>query len=484
MKEFKARKWESIKRANKNVNSINVEVSLNVRKSIIFSNKKILVKKGELVLNDFTNLNDLRITNQYNLVKLDLSKVESLESLEICNNKNLGQIVLPENLENLKSIAIFGNNKNVDLSYEDFSKLIQGSVNGENKIERIKINQTLYYDIMENLKEDLQDYKFRYIFEDVVRWCDVVSGYGYTEKTTAQMQDYDNKITAFLSGLDLSNCKNEIGKLVVIYEKFVKTFSYDNEKYERKSEKGKIYAKNRRNFEKRLDKNFNKLEANSYATNLDIHNAFGLFDNNKAVCEGLSKGFVMICKKCGIEANQKHCITKKNNGLHAFCEVVIDGEIIPMDPTYEIGCYKKYGEIGYDPYITEEYKKIDDYERDKNIKIKIDKEVIKEAVNDEISILKETVNDEISRLKETVNEEIISFKKDVNESFQDLKKIVDFIYSQDKASQIQRMVNKGKNELLDMLKIKKQKNADSMYESEIYLSEEVRQGTKEETREK
>lgn len=393
MGDIKARSWNVLKWNNKNANSIIVERVINLYDCIVQANKnrqgKVKIKGIDFqILSRFNSLENFKVGSQSRLWFIDLEGVRGLKSIEICGNKNLQEIKLPKNISALTSLTIVGNNEKADFNADFYIDLIKRSINRENNLQRLKINQSLYFDIMSKLHAEMQDVKFKFLFENMVRWCDYVSGYGYTEKTTEQMRDYEKKIDFFLNDLNFDKCNNDIEKFVIIYAKFIKSFSYDANKFNGLTAKGRNYRKVHNKFAIYLFENYSQKMGNVFASVLGVNNAFGLFDSNLAVCEGLSKGLVMICKKCGIDAKEQESITKEK-GLHDFCEIKFANGSLFIDPTYDIARYKDFeiwdkSCLHFD--ITKMFKLCSNYGQEKQSEV-IDKQMMDNALRKFLSVI-------------------------------------------------------------------------------------------------
>ncbi|MBQ8749321.1 MAG: hypothetical protein IJZ29_02480 [Clostridia bacterium] len=405
MGNIKARSWKGLKWSNKEANTIIVERVINLYDCIIQANKnrqgKVKTKGIDFqILSRFNSLEHFKVGSQSRLWFINLEDVKDLKSIEICGNKNLQEIKLPKNISTLTSLSIVGNNEKADFNADFYIDLIKRSINCENNLQRLKINHHLYFDIMSKLQTEMQDAKFKFLFENLVRWCDYVSGYGYTEKTTEQMRDYENKINCFLYDLDFSKCNSDVEKFAIIYAKFINSFSYDFNKVKGLTANGRKYKKNNNQFAVNLFENYSQREGNAFASVLDINNAFGLFDSNLAVCEGLSKGLIMICKKCGIEAKEQDCVTKEK-GLHAFCEIKFASGSLFVDPTYDIARYKDFeiwdkSCLHFD--ITKMYKHCSNYGQEKQCKL-IDKQIMDNALRKFLSVIPVNIIEEDKHLK-------------------------------------------------------------------------------------
>ncbi|MBQ8749324.1 MAG: hypothetical protein IJZ29_02495 [Clostridia bacterium] len=450
---------------------------------------------GELNSSDFKfakGLKHLTINFQPSLFELDLSEVNGLESLEIFGNKNLSKLKLPNDFKSLKSLTICGNNQQTDFDAKFYADLIKDVIESKGSLERITINQTLYFDIVKNLESELNDNKFKFLFDNIVRWRDNVSAYTFTEITTQEMEDYDLQLEQFIKSAKVSKNDDYYTKLTKLYSKFITTMGYDHEYLNLINDENSLLYKNYNKFYDKLDEGrITNAELKAFGKLFNTNNAFGVFERKQAVCEGLASGYEMLCKKCGLDVSTAYTIA--NNGdLHAINNVKIEGRSFYFDPTYDIASYRKHEikknctVVSVDAYaMNKEVYNFDDNEEEESKSNEEQRQKLAESWKVQIKpyIFLDRLKDK-GYINEKINDAISTLKNDVNQTLHNWREVIDSIFSKEKVAEIGQKYKKGQNELLTLLKIKKQSNADLMYQSEIILSEEVMQGIKKQTKEK
>ena len=303
-------------------------------------------------LDEVKNLKSLTINHQPNLTNLNLSKLCGLEKLEICHNYNLKSVFLPFDLKNMKELSVMCNNEQVDLQGNDLVSLIKGAVSGQNELRKIKVDASFYFDIMENLQNELKNNKFAFLFNDLMVWCDNVSTFGQTELSTNQMQEYERKIESFLQSIQPLSKENQKETFAKIYAKFITTFKYDKELIELPAYRNAIlqYLVN-------VDKgNATKGQVSAFSRLFKTNHCYDIFERKRAVCQGLSKALIMMLGKCGIKASEIVC-TVSGNEYHSIVKVTLNsGGNFIVDPTCDIKSFTKMENItAVNPAIMNKY---------------------------------------------------------------------------------------------------------------------------------
>ncbi|MBQ8749323.1 MAG: hypothetical protein IJZ29_02490 [Clostridia bacterium] len=450
---------------------------------------------GELNSNDFNfakGLKHLTINCQPTLFELDLSEVKGLESLEIFGNKNLSKLKLPNDFKSLKSLTICGNNQQTDFDAKFYADLIKDVIESKGSLERITINQSLYFDIVKNLESELNDNKFKFLFDNIVRWRDNIGSYAFTEITTQEMEDYDLLLEQFIKSAKISKNDDYYNKLTKLYAKFITTMGYDHDYFILLDDENSMLYKNyNKFFDNLIEGRISNVELRAFGKQFKTNNAFGVFERKQAVCEGLAKGYEMLCKKCGLDVSTAYTIAD-NGELHAINKVKIDGNSFYFDPTYDIASYgihkikKNCTVVSVDAYAMNKVVcNFDDSEGEEFVPNEEQRQRLAESWKVQIKrylFLKKLKDKEY--IKETINNSVSTLKNDVNQSLNNWREFIDCIYPKNKVAEIGKKFKKAQNELISLLKIKKQSNADLIYQSEIILSEEVRQSTKKQIKEK
>lgn len=294
------------------------------------SNVKLSFSYKEL--EGLSNLKSLTINHQPNLNILDLRGLKGLKKLEICHNYNLKSIFLPKDLSEVQELSIMCNNDMVNLRGEKLVDLIKGAVDGQNKLQKIKVDASYYFDVVGALDEELKNDKFSYLFNEMLVWCDNVSTFGQTELRTNQMAEFTGKIDKFLESVQPLSKENQIETFCKIYAKFITTFKYDRELIDSKSYRNALlqYLIN-------VDKGqATSGQKSAFARLFKTNHCYDIFERGEAVCQGLSKALIMMLKKSGIEASEVVCIASGEE-FHSIVKVTfVNGQSFTIDPTWDI----------------------------------------------------------------------------------------------------------------------------------------------------
>lgn len=88
---------------------------------------------------------------------------------------------------------------------------------------------------------------------------------------------------------------------------------------------------------------------------LDNFTAYGALVNQEAVCEGISKAFVLLSKRLGVDACLVSGISSRdgfgNQILHAWNIVKIESEYAHIDVTWDLGATNESGATRYDYFM-------------------------------------------------------------------------------------------------------------------------------------
>ena len=299
------------------------------------SNTKLSFSYKEL--EGLSNLKSLTINHQPNLRAIDLSGLRGLKKIEICHNYNLKSIFLPKDLGEVQELSIMCNNDMVNLRGEELVSLIKGAVEGRNKLNKIKVDASYYFDVVGALGEELKNDKFSYLFNETLVWCDNVSTFGQTELSTKQMCEFADKIENFLESVQPLSKENQIESFCKIYAKFITTFKYDRELLDAQSYRNALlqYLIN-------VDKGkATRGQKSAFARLFKTNHCYDIFEREKAVCQGLSKALIMMLKKYGIEANEIVCIAGVDE-FHSIVKITLanDRSFI-VDPTWDIKNFRQ-----------------------------------------------------------------------------------------------------------------------------------------------
>ncbi|MGN1227652.1 MAG: hypothetical protein ACI4TX_03320, partial [Christensenellales bacterium] len=324
-----------------------------------------------------------------------------------------------------------------------------------NKLEKIKLNQSFYYQIMDDLKEQMDDVKFKFMFDDIVRWCDVVSNIAYTESTTEEMRDNELLINEFLSDVDLRKNDDDIQKFAKIYAKYIKTFSYDFDALnsEGRNQAWSVIIEN-------IDaKNLTETQESILMKGFKTNNSINVIKSKTAVCEGLSKGIIEIGRKCGLNIEEIICSVKNaDNSLHSICKLNVNGGSVLFDPTYDVGILKN-GIMNRGVSTIEMENILTSY--------------VDELYTDErVYVLGDVVSRKLTKtFDKSIKKDCSAYERAVLL----VKNILDKIElaGNNLVLELRNDVKSVKNDLIKLLKFKKQDKALCMLDSEVLLNDNM-----------
>ena len=154
---------------------------------------------------------------------------------------------------------------------------------------------------------DIGDYSTREVYNSEELWWAVE--HGFRPEFAIENSDAEriyNKAKDILRNI-ISKDMNDFEKALAIYEYIISAVAYDNDTYE-------------------------NIEAIPSAKNACYY-LEGVFDYGRAVCDGKSKAFVLLCGIEGIDAVREFGYDERANLGHAWNYVKIDGEWYCVDTT-------------------------------------------------------------------------------------------------------------------------------------------------------
>lgn len=269
-------------------------------------------------LKNLPNLKSLTIVNNLHINRLDLSKLESLETLVLVADYNLNEIIGIEKLTKLKRVIIVGNN-------------VQSLENIQQYIKNTKQTKTniLDYKIFNNICNNIDDYNFlastSMLYDTSLVFAEKV-GIGeifiYSFNMISRINNIANNILNNIIKEDMT----EEEKVSAIYHYVIENLTYNYDEL------------SKRNNDIEKDKKQILIYDNRYKF---INSSYEAFINGSVVCEGYVNMLNFLLNKIGIESRTVYCNVRRNNNSfngvynHAANMIKIDDEWYFFDSQLE-----------------------------------------------------------------------------------------------------------------------------------------------------
>lgn len=282
---------------------------------LLKKNIKSIDEKNMEAICNCTSLKNLTIKNQAFIEKIDLSKLQNLEQLDISYNQYLKEVEGLDKLKKLQSLTVFGNNRLYTV--KDLDNIILS-----NNLRKLNLDVLMFPDAIGYDKDSgrFNVNALKKIVEIDTKWCEQINGLTNPRGgaiSTVKFSNYEmiklhNKACEILE----KNVPRGASKWDTISG--VENYLAQNVKYD---------------YEGLKDKKSKTVFGEDLGQKYGINSAYNALMYNKAVCEGYTHAMQYLLKLRGIRSHNACCFIKRSE---KFDDSFIDKLTKMSDANYSI----------------------------------------------------------------------------------------------------------------------------------------------------
>lgn len=273
------------------------------------------------VISKLSNLEELYILHDINLVELDIESLSKLKHLRLIDNPGFERLNGLDSLTNLQEVIIYGNNIQTSI---DINKYIDNTISTSPNILDIKMYNNIVNGNVHMAKALSDSFILGLTF---LKFAEKNGFVDLTILDNRNLAEMFMKLNQFFERNKIYE-RTEFEKVLFAFSYVTRNIRFAEDELRRRMNKYYEIILEERQIPKYMEKNF-----------ASLHSSYNAYHFKLANCEGVVNLMAFMLDMLNIENINVHCSDKKygifNGTNHSMLRVKIEGHWYYCDPTYD-----------------------------------------------------------------------------------------------------------------------------------------------------
>lgn len=280
------------------------------------------------------NLEELIISNDINIHRLNVKNLKNLKKIVLSNNPELDTLEGLDELHNLEYICMYGNNITNDF---DIKKYISNTLPAKRNV----LDMSLYISLVKKhsyLAKQLADWDI--VGKSNVKFAEKSGFYDFVISDAQNLNRMYFELDNLFKQKDLYN-KKDLDKINFVFNYVVNNIEF-----------AKDDLKKRYQLVNEIHKNYNVVPEYYHKQLASLHGGYNAYYFKKSNCEGGTNLMSFMFNMLDIPNFNVHCRDLRYPDIgstnHSLIRILYNGSWLYCDAFFEIGNASKYFMVGYD----------------------------------------------------------------------------------------------------------------------------------------